>query len=288
MSVRRLLVAAAAAIVAGPSAAVALASAHLVDHPARPSPAALGAEGPKAVMYFKNGASAPSCGLLPRGGTEIAPLLEPDEGGDFPQCSGVVGAVRFKWADRTVYLARFLQRDTGEDTSDSDAVLVGSEGNVLTRPDGVDQGAMPNHKSLRTVAAWVKAQLVGLEDAQAGFRPAAGDIALTDGAFLAVAVDAAGARCRLTPGSVALDAAPTAAVVPCASVLATTGFADGGTSWFVALLRTAGGQAVAHVFSAGAKGAGPAPEIDARLAATAAGGKILPVREALRKLVVNR
>jgi hypothetical protein len=284
MSMRPFLLTAAAGLVAGPATAVALASVQLVEHPAKPSPAGLGADGPKAVMYFKNGSSAPSCGLLPRGGTEIAPLLEPDEGSDYPQCSGFVGAVRFHWAGQSVYVVRFLQRDTAEDTSDSDVALAAVPAG-LARPDGVDQGAMPSHKPLGTVAAWVKAQLVGLDDAKAGFRPSGRDVALTDSAFLAVAVDPTGARCRLTAGTIALDAAPTPTVVPCGAVLATTGFVSGATAWFIALLRTADGHAVAHVFSAGATAAAPSPEFDARLAAAAAGGKILPVRDALRKLV---
>jgi len=284
MSMRQFLLAAATALVAGPVAAVALTSVQLIERPAKPSPAGLGVDGPKGVMYFRSGSSAPSCGLLPRGGTEIAPLLEPDEGSDFPQCSGFVGAVRFNWAGHTVYVVRFLQRDTAEDTSDSDVAL-GAGPAGLARPEGVDQGAMPSHKPLNTVAAWVKAQLVGLDDAKAGFKPSERDAALVDSAFLAVAVDPAGARCRLTTGTIALDAAPTPTVVPCGAVLATTGFVSGATAWFIALLRAADGHAVAQVFSAGATAAGPAPEFDARLAAAAASGKILPVRNALRKLV---
>jgi hypothetical protein len=284
---RALWVTALPAVFAAPAGAVPLPSVQLVEHPAKASPAGLGADGPKAVMYFKNGSSAPSCGLLPRGGSEIAPLLEPDGDENFPQCSGVIGAVRFRWAGQTVYVVRFLQRDTSEDTTDSDVALsTGPAG--LARPDGVDQGAMPNHKPLGTVAAWVKAQLVGAGDIKAGFQPSERDLALTDGAFLAVSVDAAGARCRLTPGAVALDAMPTPIVVPCSGVLATTGFSSGATAWFVVLVKTPDGHTAAHAFSASAKTAGPAPELDAKLATTAAGGKILPVRDALKKLVAGR
>ena len=284
MSLRQFLLAVLASSVAGPATAVALASVQLVEHPAKPSPASLGADGPKGVMYFKKGSSAPSCGLLPRGGTEIAPLLEPDEDSDYPQCSGFVGAVQFHWAGQTVYVVRFLQRDTAQDTSDSDVALSASSAG-LARPDGVDQGSMPTHKSLGTVAAWVKAQLVGLDDTKAGFKPSERDIALTDNAFLAVAVDSPGTRCRLTVGAIALDAAPTPTVVPCGAVLATTGFVSGATAWFIALLRTVDGRSVAHVFSVGATAAASSPSMDAKLAAAARGGKILPVRNALSKLV---
>ncbi len=75
-------------------------------------------------------------------------------------------------------------------------------------------GWTPSPKPLGTVAAWVKAQLVGLDDAKAGFKPPERDVALTDGAFLAVAVDPARARCRPTAGTLALDTAPTPTVVP--------------------------------------------------------------------------
>ena len=285
MSLRQLMLAAVASSIAGPATAVALASVQLVDHPAKPSPAGLGADGPKGVMYFKKGSSAPSCGLVQRGGTEIAPLLEPDEGADYPQCSGFVGAVHFHWGSETVYVVRFLQRDTAQDTSDSDAALSASSSG-LERPSGVDQGSMPTHKSLGTVAAWVKAQLVGLDDTKAGFKPSERDVALTDNGFLAVAIDTTGARCRLTVGTIALDAPPTPTVVPCGAVLATTGFVSGSTAWFIALLRSADGSAVAHVFSAGATAAAASPSLDVKLAAAARGGKILPVRDALRKLVV--
>jgi hypothetical protein len=279
--------AAIALVLAGQVAATPLASVRLVERPAKPSPASLGPDGPKAVMYFKNGSATPSCGLLPRGGSEIAPLLETEGDENFPQCSGFVGAVRFRWADRAVYVVRFLQRDTSEDSSDSDAVLSDGPGG-LVRPDGIDQGALPNHKPLGVVAAWVKAQLVGLDDAKTGFKPSEHDLALTDGAFLAVAVDGTGARCRLSAGAVAFAGVPAATVVPCTAVLATTGFASGGTSWFVALVKMPDSHTVARVFSANAKAAGPAAEFDARLAAVAAGGKILPVRDALKKLVAAR
>ncbi len=86
MSMHRSFVATLASRVGGSAAAVALASGQLVEHPAKPPPAGFGADGSKAVMYFNNGSSAPGCGLLSHGGTQIAPLLEPDEGSDFPQC----------------------------------------------------------------------------------------------------------------------------------------------------------------------------------------------------------
>ena len=68
-------------------------------------------------------------------------------------------------------------------------------------------------------------------------------------------------------------------------MLATTGLVSGTTSWFIALLRAADGHAAARVFSASTTAAAPSPELDARLAALAAGGQILPVRDALKKLV---
>ena len=286
MSARALLAVVLAALVAGQAAAVPLASVKLVEHPAKGSPAGLGSDGPKGVMYFKDGSSAPSCGLLPRGGKEIAPLLEPDGDENFPQCSGFVGATRFRWGDQTVYVVRVLQRDTTEDTSESDIALATGP-NGLDKPDGVDQGSIVTHKPLAAVTAWVKSQLVSAADAKAGFQPSERDLVLVDGAYLAVSVDAAGGRCRLSAGAIALDAPPVPAVLPCSAMLATTGFVDKGTAWFVALLKTPDGHVAAHAFSANAKAAGPAPDIDAKLAAAAAGGKILPVRDALRKLVAG-
>jgi hypothetical protein len=287
VSARVLLAAVLAALLTGQAAAVPLAAVKLVEHPAKGSPAGLGSDGPQGVMYFKDGSSSPSCGLLPRGGKEIAPLLEPDDGESFPQCSGFVGAARFRWDGQTVYVVRVLQRDTAEDTSDTDVALATGAGG-LVRPDGVDQGAIVTHKPLATVAAWVKSQLVSAIDAKAGFQPSESDLALVDGAYLAVSVDAAGGRCRLSAGAIALDAPPVPAVLPCSAMLATTGFVDKGTAWFVALLKTPDGHPAAHAFVANGKDARPAPEFDARLAAAAAGGKILPVRDALRKLVAGR
>jgi len=285
--IARMLLTITAALLAGSVGAVPLASVQLVEHPAKGSPAGLAPDGPKGVMYFRNGSSTPSCGLLPRGGKEIAPLLEPDGDENFPQCSGFVGAQRFRWGDQTVYVVRVLQRDTAEDTSDSDIALATGPGG-LAKPDGVDQGSMPNHKPLPTVAAWVKSQLVSAADAKAGFQPSERDLTLADGAFLAVSIDAAGSRCRLSVGAVALDTPLVPAVLPCSGMLATTGFTSGGTAWFVALLKTPDAHTVAHVFSANAKAAGPATDYDARLADVAAGGRIVPVRNALRKLVAGR
>ncbi len=283
------LLAAALALAAGPALAQAtpLASVQLVERPATPSPAGLGADGPRAVLYFKRGSSAPGCGLLPRGGTQIAPLLEPDEGSDFPQCDGVTGAVRFAWQGRPVYVVRFLQRDTREDRGDSDAVFIdGPSG--LAAPDAVDTGKRPRHRPLPAVAAWVKSQLATQGEAQAGFKPSPRDVAVTDGAFLAVSVDATGGRCRLTAGSLAQETPAAPVIAPCAALLATTGFANGDDAWFVALLQTPGQHPVARVLRVGPNGVAPEAGLDAALAPTAAAGKILPVRDALRKLVAAR
>jgi hypothetical protein len=238
-------------------------------------------------MYFKGGSAAPSCGLLPPASREIVPLLEPDDHESFPQCSGFAGALRFRWGDQFVYVVRVLQRDTTEDTSNSDiALAAGPSG--LEKPEGIDQGAMPDRKPLLTVAAWVKSQLVGSADAKAGFQPSQPHLALAGGAFLSVGIDAAGGRCRLSAGAVTLDAPPVPAVVPCSAVRATTGFASGTTTWFVALVTTPDARSAAHVFRVDATKAGPAPEYSSRLATVAAGGKILVVRDTLRKLVAER
>jgi hypothetical protein len=70
-------------------------------------------------------------------------------------------------------------------------------------------------------------------------------------------------------------------------VSATSAFQQGASSWFVALVQQPGAGAEALVFEVDGKGAREVPAYAAELKAKAAEGKILPLRQALQKLVAT-
>ena len=251
-----------------------------------PPPGTWPADAPTVRFYFTAGASAPSCGLLVAAKKVVVPLLEPDEGADFPQCTAVPSALVLQQGSERYYLLRLKQKDTREDSSLTDTLLV-DRGGMPVPLDDLSSTAAPTGKPLGQVAAWLRARWVNQANTQQGARAVPEHTATTPGAYLAVAQLASGG-CQFTLGSPERPTPGLTLTKPCSGVKATSAFQQGASSWFVALLDTTGQGAQALVFEVDAKGAREVPELAASLGAKAAEGKILPLRQALQKLVATR
>lgn len=250
-----------------------------------PPPATWPADAPAIRFYFTAGASAPSCGLLVAAKKVVVPLLEPDEGADFPQCTAVPSALVLQQGAERYYLLRLKQKDTREDSSLIDALLV-DRGGVPVPQDDLSSTAAPTGKPLSQVAAWLRARWANQASAQQGARALPEHTATTPGAYLAMAQFPGG--CQFTLGSPERATPSLTLTKPCSSVRATSAFQQGASSWFVVLSDVEGQGAQAVVFEVDAKGAREVPDMAASLGAKAAEGKILPLRQALQKLVAAR
>lgn len=251
-----------------------------------PPPGTWPADAPAIRFYFTAGASAPSCGLLVAAKKWVVPLLEPDEGADFPQCTAVPSALVLQRGTERFYLLRVRQKDTREDSSLTDMLFV-DRGGVPVPLDDLSSPSAPTGKPLNQVAAWLSAHWINQTSAQQGARALPEHTAITTDAYLAVAQFTDG-RCQFTLGSPVNSAPSLSLTKSCSSVKATSAFHQGATSWFVVLFDAEGQSAQALVFEASAKATREAPELAAPLGTKAAEGKILPLRQALQKLVAAR
>lgn len=244
------------------------------------------ADAPAIRFYFTAGSSAPSCGLLVAAKQVVVPLLEPDDGADFPQCTAVPSALVLQQGSERYYLLRLRQKDTREDSSLTDALLV-DRGGVPVPLDDLSSTAAPTGKPLSQVAAWLRARWANQASTQQGARAVPEHTATTPGAYLALA-QLTGGGCQFTLGSPERTTPSLTLTKPCSSVRATSAFQQGASSWFVVLSDVEGQGAQAVVFEVDAKGAREVPDMAASLGAKAAEGKILPLRQALQKLVAAR
>lgn len=249
------------------------------------------ADAPPVRFYFPPGASAPSCGLLVASGKQVLPLVEPDEGSNFPQCVGVPAAMVLQQGAQRFLLLRVKQKDTREDTSLNDMLLLDRGGVPQMRDDLSSTSAPDGSKPLPQVAAWLRARWALQTDADQGARPLPEHTATTPGAYLAVS-QKSGGQCQFSVGAPERAAPSLQVTHPCERVAATSVFQQGAESWFVVLLSggsTSGtaGKSQALVFVSDAKGAREQPELGAELQSKAAEGKILPLRQALQKLVAK-
>lgn len=251
-----------------------------------PPPGSWPADAPAVRFYFTPGSSAPSCGLLVAAKQVVVPLLEPDDGTDFPQCTAVPSALVLEQGRERYYLLRLRQKDTREDSSLTDALLV-DRGGVPVALDDLSSTTAPTGKPLSQVAAWLRARWANQASTQQGARAVPEHTATTPGAYLALA-QLTGGGCQFTLGSPERTTPALTLTKPCSGVRATSAFQQGASSWFVVLADVAGQGAQAVVFEVDAQGAREVPDMAAALGAKAAEGKILPLRQALQKLVAAR
>jgi hypothetical protein len=246
----------------------------------------LPADAPQGVWYglAAGQGHGTGCGLILRGSKTIVPLVEPGEDGEWPSCMGVTAATTFDWHGRPVYVYRYLQRDTREDTYTYDAfvhvVKDGIEGIEGLKPD--DE---PPRLSLPKAAAWAKASLAALEIGAAGFTSSTHDTLLADRGFLVVGRNAATGSCSIVVDRLAAGATLAPAAAPCKSILATTSLSTPQADWLVAMTEGLDGHPQARIFELGPAAAREASDIEATLAPTVAGGKVLAVKAQLKRLL---
>jgi hypothetical protein len=163
------------------------------------------------------------------------------------------------------------------------------------RHDLSSTSAPDGSKPLSQVAAWLRARWALQTDADQGARPLPEHTATTPGAYLAVSQKSAG-QCQFSVGAPERATPSLQVTHACDRVAATSVFQQGAESWFVVLLGGSGGSGSAAgnagkgqalVFVSDAKGAREQPELGAELQSKAAEGKILPLRQALQKLVAK-
>lgn len=244
----------------------------------------LPADAPQAVWYgFPPGQGhGTGCGLLPPGAQVIDPLVEPGEDGEWPSCMGVPDATSFDWKGRPVFVYRYLQRDTREDTYTYDAfVRVGKDG--LEGVEGLDDE--PTGLSIAKAAAWAKSTLAASDAAADGFQASKRDTVLAERGYLLVARNAAAGSCRVVAGRLAAGGAPPPLTLPCKAILATTALSTPRSDWLLALVQGPDGKPQGRVFEAGATGVREATDTEAKLAPAVASGRILAVKAALKQLL---
>jgi hypothetical protein len=251
-----------------------------------PNPRTWPVDAPAVRFYFNAGDSAPSCGLLVASGRRIVPLVEPDPGANFPQCTDVPSALVLLQGTQRHFLLRVRQRDTQEDSSLTDLLFQDRDGMPVPLGD-LAAPAAPDGKPLSQVAAWLRARWTNQADAQQGASAWPEHTATTAGAYLALA-QLKGAQCQFTLGSPERTIPSLKVVKPCAGVMATSALQEGAVSWFVVLLDAGAPRRQALVFAVDPQGAREVPEWGDALGAKAREGKILPLRQALQKLLAAR
>ncbi len=242
---------------------------------------------PRAVAYSpKEGYGSPSCGLLPAnpGSTDIVPLVEVREDDDWPRCDGVPEAAAFMWQGARRYVFRALQRDTRQDVYPNEQFFTATSDEIepLTELYGETP---PERKSVRWLAAWAKSRLVAKDGVAAGFADSPKDAVVDEAGFLVAGLDAKAGRCRLAVDVVAKDSGLAPVVTPCRSVLATA-LAPGRTGTvFLAMLDVPGQGPRGRVFVVDAKGVSESAALELRLQPAFAGGRILDVKAALKRVL---
>ena len=244
----------------------------------------LPAGAPGAIWYGFPEGHGLGCGLLLPGAKSISPLLEPGEDGEWPTCMGMPEAMAFDWHGQPVYVYRYLQRDTREDNYAYDAfVRVGKDG--LEGVDGLNTEEQPAKLSIAKAAAWAKASLAATELAQAGFAPSSRDTVLAEHGYLAVGRNAVSGTCSMVVDRLGAGAKLAPVTTPCKKILATTSMSTPQADWLVVMTEGPDGHPQGRVFEVGASGVREATDVETKLAQAVAGGKVLAVKAALKRVV---
>ncbi len=246
----------------------------------------LPAGAPGAVWYgFPAGhGHGLGCGLILPGAKTISPLLEPGEDGEWPTCMGIPEATAFDWHGQPVYVYRYLQRDTREDTYTYDAfVRIGKDG--IEGVDGLKPDDQPPKLSIAKAAAWAKSSLAAAETAKAGFVPSSRDTVLADHGYLAVGRNAGTGSCSVSVDRLAAGGNLAPVTTPCKAILATTSLSTPQSDWLVLMTEGPDGHPQGRVFEVGASGVREASDVETRLAPAVASGKVLAVKAELKRVL---
>lgn len=139
--------------------------------------------------------------------------------------------------------------------------------------------------SIAKAAAWAKASLASAEAATAGFESSRRDTVLAEHGFLAVGRNAAKGNCRVSVDRLVAGGTLAPVTPPCEAIVATTSLPGAQSDWLVVLTQGADGKPQGRVFEAGSAGVRAAADVETRLAATVAGGKLLAVKAELKRIV---
>jgi len=256
----------------------------------QPGLAHLPADAPQPVLYYARKAKTPSCGLRPmdqgQPSATILPMLETEPGDDFPYCEAVTDEAAFEFGGNAGFVFRYKQRDTREDSSAAYFFVLQTDG--AWRPlDKLNSVTTPGNKSIRTIAAWGKSKLVGEANEKEGYQTIAADSMSTESSLLNVSRNATTGQCRIVVDLVEAKSSFAPLDAPCASVLASTLLTAKDASYFIVLFEGTDHQTAGRVFSVQEKSVQESTDLEKRLAAEIAGGKILPVKAALRALVAS-
>lgn len=250
-----------------------------------PALSGMGHDAPRPVWYNLPDSLGAGCGFIdPARPTEITPVLEPEPQADWPSCLGFTDGAAFRWHGRSAYVFRYTQRDTREDSYPV-TVYLPSSANDQALFDQLNGKDVPAKATILGLAAWGKSMLLALETAKSPYVVSAKDNLRTDHAFMVIARDPAAGSCRISMDLVAEDAGVGMVTTPCSRILATTALATTQDEYFVALLEDGDHHTRGLVFKATAHTAAELPQLEQRLVKEIAGGKVLAVKAALRKLV---
>jgi len=217
-------------------------------------------------------------------GATILPILETEAGDDFPYCEAVTDEAAFAFGGKTGYVFRYKQRDTREDSSAAYFFVLQS-GGAWQALDKLNGATTPANKSIRTIAAWGKSKLIGEANEKDGYETIAADSMSTESSLLNVSRNATTCQCRLVVDLVDVMSSFAPVDAPCASLLASTLLPGKDTSYFIVLFEGGDHQPVGRIFTVQEKSVQESADLEKRLATEIAGGKILPVKAALRAIV---
>lgn len=267
-----------------------VAKVELIKAAPQPGLAHLPADAPQPVLYYLGKSKAPSCGLrLAEGGKPggtILPMLETEPGDEFPYCEEVTDEAAFEFGGNAGYVFRYRQRDTRQDTS-AVYFFVQQVNGVWRALDTLNGATTPENKSIGTIAAWGKSRLVSAANEKDGYQTLAADSISTESALLQVSRNAAAGQCRVVVDPVDAKSGLEPVTTPCASVLATTLLSGKDASYFIVLIESADHATAGRIFSVQKDVVQESADLEKRLATEIAGGKILPVKAALRAMVAG-
>jgi hypothetical protein len=276
----------AASIVSAADHQTPLAKVELLKQAPKPGLATLPASAPRPVLYYLGGASAPSCGLLPSepGASIITPILETEPNEIFPNCLEVTDGAMFQYRGVTDYVFRYRQRDTREDVSTVHFFAQRSTAGIqpLYR---LNEETAPVNKGIKYLAAWAKFRLISLDDEKESFVTSVSHSIITDSAILSVSRNLTMGSCRTEVDAVTTEATLSSAKAACNAILGSTSLVIGKAIYFIVMFESDGSRPIGQIVVVEGKSVREALELEKRLAAQIGSGKLLKVKESLRKLV---
>lgn len=259
----------------------------ILDEPNRVS-ISLNKDAPRIVRYFNEGARMPSCGLITKKALKnaLTPILNVDAGEDFPNCASLNKAVAFNIQGEKVIAVQYSSQETRNEIEQQYFFAKQTTDGDLQPISLLNDATPPKAKTISQITAWAQLQIDKNRNVNHSTFLEKDSVATPNG-YYGIRENKVEHICTFIASPAIGEEEPLVATRGCTRFLASTVLA-GKSEYFVGLYEGLDNKPASIIFSISNSKVKAEVGIEEKLNNASASGKILTIKNALKKLIADQ